>query len=117
MPDFHVFYCRHRTGDMIESHAPEPMKGDRIAALACNVLEDTGDFFGLVDDDDSVLQLMVLARGDDDDRRIRMEIPDMSRHGCHIKYIARRDLPDLLKNLPERLSAQTVSGLKFRSCK
>ena len=81
MSDFHVFYCRQRTGEEIASYAPAPVATDRIAALAGDVLEENGDFFGLVDDDDSVLQFIYLARNEDDARPIRMEIPDLRKPG------------------------------------
>ncbi len=81
MPDFYVFYCRHRTGDIISSYAPEPMSLARIVDLAVDVLENTGDFLGLVDEDEGLLQVMYLARGAEDERPIRLEIRDMARHG------------------------------------
>ena len=109
MPDFHVFYCRHRTGDGIAPYAPAPIEIDRIPALAHQVLEENGDCFGLVDDDDSVLQFIYLARGEGDERPIRMEIPDVSRRRDLIRYISNAELFELLRNLPERLSTDVIT--------
>ncbi|MDH3658595.1 MAG: hypothetical protein OEU92_00980 [Alphaproteobacteria bacterium] len=109
MPDFHVFYYRNRTGDQIASHAPAPMGVDGIAALAGDVLEENGDFLGLVDDDDSVLQFIYVARSDVDQRPIRMEIPDVRKKGNLIRHISNAELFDLLQNLPDRLTADIVT--------
>lgn len=108
MPDFHVFYCRHRTGDGIAPYAPAPIQADRIPVLAHQVLEENGDCFGLVDDDDSVLQFIYLARGEGDERPILMEIPNMCRRGNLTRYISSAELFELLKNLPERLSTDVI---------
>lgn len=109
MPGFHVFYCRHRTGDGIASHAPTPMEMDRIAELARDVLEQNGDFLGLVDEDDSVLQFMYLARREGDERPIRMEIPDVRDKRNLIKHISNAELFDLLKNLPDKLTTDVIT--------
>lgn len=109
MPDFHVFYCRHRTGDQIDSHAPAPIAVDRIPALARDVLEENGDFLGLVDDDDSVLQFIYLARSKTDQRPIRMEIPDLQRRESLIRHISNVELIELLRNLPDRLTTGIVT--------
>ena len=95
MPDFHVFYCRHRTGEEIASYAPAPMEAARIAALAGNVLEENGDFLGVVDDDDSVLQFIYLARSEGDKQPIRMEIPDVQRRENLIRHISNAELFEL----------------------
>lgn len=109
MSDFHVFYCRQRTGDGIASHAPAPMAMDRIAVLAGDVLEENGDFFGLVDGDDSVLQFIYVARAEGDERPIRMEIPDISRRQSLIRHISNAELFELLKNLPDRLTTEVIT--------
>ncbi len=114
MSDFHVFYCRQRTGEEIASHAPAPMETDRIAALAGDVLEENGDFLGLVDDDDSVLQFIYLARGEGDARPIRMELPDMQRQDNLIRHISNVELFELLKNLPDRLTMEVFTKVDVR---
>lgn len=110
MSDFHVFYCRHRTGDFIDSHKPTPIDASRIADLASNVLEDNGDFLGLVDDDDSVLQFIYAARSEDDRQPIRMEIPDLCTKENLIRYISNTELFELLRDLPDKLTADIISG-------
>lgn len=110
MPDFHVFYCRHRTGEEIASYAPAPMEADRILALAGDVLEENGDFLGLVDDDDSVLQFIYLARSEGDEHPIRMEIPDIRRRENLIRHISNVELFELLKNLPDRLTTDVITN-------
>ncbi|MEM8951853.1 MAG: hypothetical protein AAGA21_13265 [Pseudomonadota bacterium] len=115
MSDFHVFYCRHRTGEEIASHAPAPMETDRIVALAGAVLEENGDFFGLVDDDDSVLQFIYLARDEDDARPIRMEIPDLYKRDDLIRHISNVELLELLRNLPERLTTDVITKMDARA--
>ncbi len=117
MPDFHVFYCRHRTGEEIASYAPAPMEADRILALADNVLEENGDFLGLVDDDDSVLQFIYLARSKGDERPIRMEIPDVQRKENLIKHISNVELFELLKNLPDRLTTDVIKMTKVSAAR
>ncbi len=116
MSGFHVFYCRQRTGDIIDSYEPRLMPLSYIVELAALVLEGTGDFLGLVDDDEGLLQLMYLARHEDDERPIRLEVPDMARHGYYTKQLSQYELPDVLRGLPERLSANAVPGLRFESC-
>lgn len=111
MPDFHVFYCRHRTGEGIASHAPAPIGVDRIAGLARKVLEENGDFLGLVDADDSVLQFIYLARGDDDQRPIRMEIPDVRSGENLIRHISSTELFALLHNLPDKLTTDVITAM------
>ena len=115
MPDFFVFYCRHRTGDSIESYDPMPMPLERIVDLAANVLESDGDFLGLVDDDDGLLQFMYLASSEDDERPIRMEFPVMARHGYYTKQVSSSELLQVLRDLPDRLSADAIPGLHFES--
>ena len=66
MSEFQVFYCCHRTGDCIDFYKPAPIEASRLADLANHVLEANGDFLGLVDDEDSVLQFIYLARTEDD---------------------------------------------------
>ncbi len=109
MPDFHVFYCRHRTGDYIDSYKPAPIDASRLPDLASNVLEENGDFLGLVDDDDSVLQFMYLARTEDDQQPIRMEIPDVRRKESLIRHISNAELSELLRNLPDRLTTDVFT--------
>ena len=111
MPDYHVFYCRQRTGDVIASHAPSPMEIGRIAALAGDVLEENGDFLGLVDDDDCVLQFMYLARDDDDRQPIRMELPAIQKGENVVQHISSAELLDLLQSLPEKLTAEVTKSV------
>lgn len=116
MPDFHVFYCRQRTGDTIDSYDPEPMSLARIVDLAGTVLENTGDFLGLVDDDEGLLQFMYLAREEGDERPIRMEIRAMARLGCYTRQVSSGEMLDVLRHLPSKLSVDAVAGLRFESC-
>ena len=116
MPDFHVFYLRQRTGDMIDSYDPKPMKLAHIVDLASNVLEGTGDFLGLVDDDEGLLQMMYLARHEGDERPIRLEIPDIAHCGCHTKQVSPTEMPEVLRRLPGKLSRDAVPGLRFERC-
>lgn len=109
MPGFHVFYCHHRTGEVIASHAPTPVKTERIAALAGDVLEQNGDFLGLVDDDECVLQFMYLPRLVGDDHSIRMEMTDSAGGENVIKHISDSELFDLLQNLPEKLTIDVIT--------
>jgi len=81
---------------------------ERIADLANHVLSEEGDFLGLVDSGDCVLQFMVLKRSDDDERPIRMEMPEANLRGSHIRYISNAELFDLLKNLPEQLTTDLL---------
>lgn len=111
MSDFHVFYCRNRTGDSIASHAPSPMEIERITTLAGDVLEENGDFLGLVDDDDCVLQFMYLARADGDQQPIRMELPAVQKGENVVRHISSAELLDLLQNLPAKLSADVTQSV------
>jgi|GEM_PF-4239794 len=111
MPDFHVFYCRHRTGDGIASHAPAPMGIERIATLAGDVLEQNGDFLGLVDDDDCVLQFIYLARAENDQQPIRMELPTVCQGKNSVWHISNAELFKLLRNLPEKLSTDLIKNV------
>lgn len=115
MSDFYVFYCRHRTGDEIASHAPVPMAMDRIAALAGDVLEENGDFLGLVDGDDCVLQFIYLASSEDDARPIRMELPDVQRRQDLIRYISNVELCEILNNLPDQLTIDVMTKADVRA--
>ncbi len=109
MSEFHVFYCRHRTGDWIDSYKPAPIEASRLPDLANHVLEANGDILGLVDDDESVLQFIYLARTEDDQQPIRMEIPDACRKTNHIRHISNSELFELLRNLPDRLGPEVVT--------
>ena len=114
-PDFNVFYCRHRTGDMIDSYKPEPMPLERILDLAPSILEGVGDFLGLVDRQEGVIQFMHLARGEDVSRPIRVDVPDLARQGAYVRQITPDEMLGVLRHLPERLSASAVPGLRFES--
>jgi hypothetical protein len=109
MPEFHVFYCCRRTGEGIASHAPAPLERDQIAALAIQVLEENGDFIGLVDDDDSVLQFIYLARTESDRQPIRMEIPDLHQRQNLIRHISNAELRALLQSLPDKLTTDVIA--------
>lgn len=109
MSGFHVFYCHQRTGEVIASHAPMLVKTEHIAALAGDVLEQNGDFFGLVDDDDCVLQFMYLPRLVGEDQSIRMEMTDICREESVIKHISDLELFELLLNLPEKLTIDAIT--------
>ncbi len=111
MPDFHVFYCRNSTGDGIASHAPSPMEIERIAMLAGDVLEANGDFLGLVDDDDCVLQFMYLARADGDQQPIRMELPAIQKGESVVRHISSAELLDLLQSLPDKLTVDVTKSV------
>lgn len=108
MHRFQVFFCHHRSGRAIASHDPLPMPLDHIAALACDVLSEDGDFLGLVDRCDCVLQFMVLKRSEHDERPIRMEMPEANLKECHIRHISNTELALLLKNLPEKLTTDLL---------
>jgi len=101
---------------MIDSYDPKPMTLSHIVDLATYVLERTGDFLGLVDDDEGLLQLMYLARYDDDERPIRLEVPDMAQHGYYTKQVSPHELPRVLRGLPKKLSASAIPGLRFERC-
>ncbi len=106
--DFHVFYCHQRTGCTIDSYHPEPMPLARIEDLVADVLENTGDFLGLVDDDQGLLQFLVLA--DNDDRPIRMEMPDLACQSCYARQVSAGEVIDVLRRLPQKLSLEAVAS-------
>ena len=108
MHSFQVFYCHHRTGRAIAAHDPAPMPLEHIAALAGDVLSEDGDFLGLVDRSDCVLQFMVVKRCEDDQRPIRMEMPESNLRDCHIRHISNAELLLLLENLPEKLTTDLL---------
>ena len=110
MPDFHVFYYRHRTGEMIDSYAPKPMPRAHILPLAHHILEDTGDFIGLLDEDDGLLQFMVLARDPQDPRPIRLDMPAMNRQGAFTQQLSPNELTAILQSLPDKLTIDAVCG-------
>ena len=112
MSDFHVFYCRNSTGDGIASHAPSLMEIERITTLVGDVLEENGDFLGLVDDDDRVLQFMYLARADGDQQPIRMELPAIQKGENVVRHISSAELLDLLQSLPAKLSADVTKRVR-----
>jgi hypothetical protein len=111
MSNFHVFLYHHRTGQAISAYEPAPMSLERIKRLADYVLAEDGDFFGLVDRDDCVLQFIYLKRSEHDDRPIRMEMPEANSWGSHIKHISNTELEQLLGDLPDALSTNLLSKL------
>lgn len=115
MQIFHVFYCCHRTGQAIDSFDPQPMRLAQIVGIATDVLECTGDFLGLIDREDRLLQFIHLARSDDDERPIRMEFSDHFRHACHERHLSAVELQDILQHLPKRLSVDMISRRRFES--
>lgn len=115
MPDFHVFYYRQRTGQSIDSHCPEPMPLSRILELALHVLENTGDFLGLVDDRNGLLQFMYLVDDEGDEWPIRMEITDPAYQDCQTRRVSQSEMLDVLRRLPARFSIDEVPGFQFES--
>ena len=111
MSDFHVFFYHHRSGQAISAYKPAPMPLERIKRLADHVLTENGDFFGLVDRDDCVLQFIYLKRSEYDDRPIRMEMPEAGLWGSRIKHISNTELERLLEHLPDALSNNLLSKL------
>ncbi|MGI9492271.1 MAG: hypothetical protein ACR2QF_07740, partial [Geminicoccaceae bacterium] len=71
---------------------------------------------GLVDDDEGLLQMMYLARHEDDERPIRLEIPDLAHHGYYTKQVSPTEVQEVLRRLPGKLSAAAVPGLRFERC-
>ncbi|MGH1480117.1 MAG: hypothetical protein ACRBM6_15585 [Geminicoccales bacterium] len=113
MPDFHVFYYRHRTGQSIDSYHPKPMPLPRILELALQVLENTGDFLGLVDDREGLLQFIYMADNEGDERPIRMEITDPAHQDCQTKRVSQSEMLDVLHRLPARFSIDAVPGFQL----
>lgn len=109
-PQFRVFYCHNATGDAIAASAPEPIASDRIPSLANDVLEDIGDFLGLIDGDGGVLQFIYVADPGEDDRPIRMDMPDRSRRSNLIRRVSEVELYELLSDLPCRLTPDRIDG-------
>lgn len=111
MPHFHVFYYQHRTGEMIDSYAPQPIPRDRILPLAHHILKDTGDFIGLLDDDDRLLQFMMLTRDPADPQPIRLDMPAGNQQGAYIKQVSTDELATILRRLPDKLTIDAVCGM------
>lgn len=109
MPDFHVFYCNQQSGAEVPADRPRPIALERIPGLAVRILAANGDFIGLVDDDDGVLQFIYLARSEGDDRPIRMELAEPDPDGVERRHLSNAEMIDLLQNLPERLTIERLA--------
>jgi hypothetical protein len=74
-------------------------------------LDEDGDFFGLIDDEGTTLQVMY--SGDDDSYWIEIPRPDKrGSFGCRLSFDL---ITDVFKVLPARFSQATLPMLKFEA--
>lgn len=108
-----VFYSFHKINEHVHGNTPIEVDQAELTADLLGKLRGDGDFLGIVDDQDTTLQ--VLYKKQDDPYWI--EIPDPSAQGSYGRHIAFDELVDLFNKLPERFDPSALSGLTFEPWK
>jgi hypothetical protein len=106
--NYDVFYCCYSKGFSIDSENPQQFDKETIVSIGQNILRDYKDFFGMIDRNGIVLQFYM-----ENHSEIWMEIVSPQEKGSYGKYIKYDDLENILSNLPENFSTETIGGLKF----
>lgn len=104
---FRVFYRDYAHNVAIKSTEPQELGADRLGVLAEHLLVSEDNFLGVVDGNDTILQLYL----DDDHVIAELIYPDTP--GCYRLRLEREDAFDLLGRLPEAFSEELLPGAQY----
>ena len=107
---YRQFYCRNATSDSIEGGSAEPVDRYSSVSTALQILQDPGDFYGIVDDREVTLQFMVEPEGD-----VWVEVPCPQERGSYGRRISFSEIEPILLSLSGALSKDCIEGLEFIS--
>lgn len=105
---YRVFYTCYETDDVVESNNPLVTDRENMISIAQQVLRGDGDYFGIIDENDVTLQLMVV--GSD---RLRIEVPEPSERGSYARTITLTDLESELLAISPLFDRTKMTGLVF----
>jgi hypothetical protein len=108
---YKVFYSLDGGAGQVSSDRPVEMSEADIYTDLLGGLDEDGDFFGLIDDRATTLQVMY--KGEDDSYWIEIPCPEKrGSFGCALSF---DEITDLFKSLPERFSESMIPKLEFES--
>jgi hypothetical protein len=110
---FDVFYRDYRHNVSISSASPEPLDAKRLAPLAEKLLEHADNFFGVVDQDNTILQLYPDDEADTVEPQVIAELLFAENPGYYQTRLALVDALELLGRLPERFDSDLLPGGHF----
>jgi hypothetical protein len=104
---YRIFYSCESSRDHVPNDKPVSYPLDTIIDMAMQLLQDDGDFLGILNEADVCVQFMALGGG-----MIEIDIPDPPRRGSHSKSIRENELEAQVKNVASLFSPQRI-GFKF----
>ena len=105
---YRMYYCDFERDTEIIADGAEPHEVDEILAMMDRVLPIPGNFLGIMDEHDGMLQFLV-----HEDGRIGVEIADPPRRGHHGKFASLAECKKLLQSSEGRFHQDLVEGLTF----
>lgn len=106
---FRVFYRDYGSGATIPSSRPEPLAAERLPALADRLLDSADNFLGVVDEEESILQLSL----DENGRDLVLELLFPEGPGRLRLVCPRAEALALLADLPERFDESLLPGASY----
>lgn len=104
---YRMFYDCYAWEDKVSSEDPIPTTLDKAKAILPEALVEEGDFFGLVDDEDTVLQFLKEHGG------VWMEVPSPNDGGSYGKRITLEEAIRAIDELGETIERVYMDGLVF----
>lgn len=106
---YRIFYNCESSGDFVPHDQPVSYPLDTIIDMALQLLQDDGDFLGILNEADVCVQFMALGGG-----MIEIDIPDPPKRGSHSKSINESELEAQVKNVVSLFSPQRF-GFTFNA--
>lgn len=110
---FDVFYRDYRHDVSISSAAPEPLDAKRLAPLAEKLLESPDNFFGVVDKQNTILQLYLDDEAEGAEPQVIAELLFAEQPGYFQLHLSLAEALQLLDRLPDEFDDTLLSGGRF----
>lgn len=110
---FDVFYRDYRHNVSISSATPEPLNAKRLAPLAEKLLESPDNFFGVVDDKNTILQFYLDDEAKSPEAAIVAELLFAENPGYYQADMSLADALSLLAKLPSQFGNDLLTGGRF----
>ena len=108
--NFKVFFSCHSTSNRVDSQNPIVHDKSICIDLALQMLQDDGDFYGLIDDNNRAIQFIV-----NPDSSISMDIPIPEKQGSFTKIVSKEEVVDTLDSIKNPMDIHSIKGLEFKS--
>lgn len=110
---FDVFYRDYRHNVAISSASPEPLDAKRLAPLAEKLLESADNFFGVVDKENTILQLYLDDEAEGPEPVVVVELLFAEQPGYLQARMPLAEALALLDRLPDAFDNELLPGGRF----